>query len=99
VFLRETLERRLEEERAHVLGKAVMKIQTNVRAYLARRRYLQQKKAALTVQTAVRGYLARKDFSVKRRTALKAQANFRMKKEQKKFSELKVSLLQHMVLI
>jgi len=90
VFLRETLERRLEEERARVLGTAVMKIQTNVRAYLARRKFLQQKRAALVVQTAVRGYMARRNFTVKRRTALKAQANFRMKKEKKRFNELKV---------
>ncbi|XP_059488254.1 unconventional myosin-XV isoform X5 [Neocloeon triangulifer] len=92
VFLRETLERRLEEERARVLGTAVMKIQKNVRAYLARRKFQQQKKAAVTVQTAFRAYKARRNFRVKRNVALKAQANFRMKKERKRFNELKVEL-------
>ncbi|XP_065335143.1 unconventional myosin-XV isoform X4 [Cloeon dipterum] len=92
VFLRETLERRLEEERARVLGTAVLKIQKNVRSYLARRKFQQQKRAAVTVQTAYRGYAARKNFRLKRKVALKAQANYKMKKERKRFTEMKAEL-------
>lgn len=91
VFMRESLERRLERERADVLGAAVVRIQRNVRAYLARRRYLAQKKSAVRLQAAVRGYMARKRYRVMRKTALRAQANFRMKKQRKRYSELKVS--------
>ncbi|KAF4520564.1 hypothetical protein B566_EDAN011117 [Ephemera danica] len=62
VFMRESLERRLERERADVLSAAVLRIQRNVKAYLARRRYVSQKKAAVKLQCAVRGYMARKKY-------------------------------------
>lgn len=50
IFLRENLERELEKERSEVLHKAALTLQTNIRGYLARRKYHNIKKSAVRLQ-------------------------------------------------
>lgn len=50
VFLRENLEREFEKERSEILHKAALTLQTNVRGYLARRKYHNIKRSTIKLQ-------------------------------------------------
>ncbi|XP_046399408.1 unconventional myosin-XV isoform X2 [Ischnura elegans] len=92
VFMRETLERKLEADRAVVLRKAAIKIQTQARAFLARRRYSAMKKSAVKVQSHVRGWIARTRYRKVRTGVVAAQANYRMKRQRRQYLELREEL-------
>lgn len=59
VFLRENLERTLEKERSEILHKAAITLQTNVRGYLARRKYQNIKKSTIKLQVKTKTFLTK----------------------------------------
>ena len=55
----------------------VVKIQRQVRGYLARKRYVAMKDNATTIQSAFRGYRVRREYSKLRRGMVQLQAQYR----------------------
>merc|ERR1719295_2545451 len=56
VFMRESLEQKLERQRLDIQEVAVMKLQQHVRGHLARRQYNTMKRNALVIQKTYRGW-------------------------------------------
>lgn len=54
VFLRESLERVLEHERATILRRAAVVLQRNIRGFLARKHYVSARRSAVKIQAALR---------------------------------------------
>uniref|UniRef100_A0A0K8SUT5 Unconventional myosin-XV n=1 Tax=Lygus hesperus TaxID=30085 RepID=A0A0K8SUT5_LYGHE len=92
VFLRESLERKLEHERHEILNKAAVTIQCAMRGHLARRQYQASKRSAVVIQSAVRGWAARKKFLKVKRGIVKAQAVHRGNLQRKRYHQLKEEL-------
>ncbi|KAK6643275.1 hypothetical protein RUM43_004780 [Polyplax serrata] len=92
VFLRENLEREFEKERSEILHKAALTLQTNVRGYLARRKYHNIKRSTIKLQSAVRGWRERKKYKIIRRGIIATQAKFRGKRQRKRYLELSTEL-------
>ncbi|XP_014277405.1 unconventional myosin-XV isoform X2 [Halyomorpha halys] len=92
VFMRESLERKLERERAEILNKAAVTVQCAIRGHLARRRYQGQKKSAVIIQSAVRGWISRKKYVTVRNGIIKAQAIHRGNLQRKRYQQLKEEL-------
>lgn len=97
VFIRETLEQKLEKERVEILRTAVIKIQRNVRSFLARKKYHVMKKSAIKIQAHTRGWIARSQYRKIRKGIIRTQANFRMKRQKKRYQELKVSVVGFLI--
>ncbi|KAK2585066.1 hypothetical protein KPH14_008582 [Odynerus spinipes] len=89
VFLRESLERTLEYNRALILERAAITVQRYTRGFLARRRFLNVSRSTVIIQTAYRGYRERKKFRALKKGVLMAQKLYRGKKEREKFKVLK----------
>ncbi|XP_054281634.1 unconventional myosin-XV-like isoform X2 [Macrosteles quadrilineatus] len=92
VFLRESLERVLEHERASILHRAAAIVQRNVRGFLARKHYQAARRSAVKLQAAMRGWKERKKFLKIRRGVVKAQAHFRGKQQRRRYTQLKEEL-------
>lgn len=92
VFMRESLERKLERERAEILNKAAVTLQCAMRGHLARRRYQASKRSAVIIQSAVRGWIARKKYVTIRKGIIKAQAIHRGNLQRKRYQQLKEEL-------
>ncbi|BES99216.1 MyTH4 domain [Nesidiocoris tenuis] len=92
VFLRESLERKLDYERHEIVNKAAVTIQCAMRGHLARRKFQASKKSAVVIQSAVRGWAARKRFLAVKRGIVKAQAIHRGNLQRKKYNQLKEEL-------
>ncbi|XP_064478725.1 unconventional myosin-XV-like isoform X2 [Ornithodoros turicata] len=92
VFLKETVEQTLDQERVAVLRSAIVVLQRHVRGYLARRHYRAMRKAARRIQTAYRGYAARSRYRKVRRGVIKAQANYRMLRQKREYDKIKAIL-------
>ncbi|XP_076381482.1 unconventional myosin 10A isoform X3 [Megalopta genalis] len=89
VFLRESLERTLEYNRALILERAAITVQRYTRGFLARRRFLNISRSTVLIQAVYRGYRERKKFRATKRGALMAQKMYRGKKQREKFKVLK----------
>jgi len=89
VFLRESLERQLERERAAILNTAAITLQRNVRGFLARTRYTAKRQSAIKLQAAVRGWIQRRRYVTFREGVIKAQATFRGRQQRKRYNQLK----------
>lgn len=89
VFLRESLERHLERERAAILNTAAITLQRNVRGFLARTRYTAKRQSAIKLQASVRGWMQRRRYETLRRGVVKAQATFRGRRQRKRYNQLK----------
>lgn len=89
VFLRESLERQLEQTRSESLRDAAVVLQRNIRKYLARKHYKQMKRSAVTIQKHWRGYRQRSRYNKIRRGVVRAQALYRGRKERKRYGQRK----------
>lgn len=75
VFLRESLERHLERERAAILNTAAITLQRNVRGFLARTRYSAKRQSAIKLQASVRGWMQRRRYEFRREFYFKTDSN------------------------
>ncbi|KMQ93138.1 unconventional myosin-xv isoform x1, partial [Lasius niger] len=89
VFLRESLERALEYNRALILERAAITVQRYTRGFLARRRFLNISRSTVLIQAVYRGYRERKQFHAMKKGALMAQKLYRGKKQRERFTVLK----------
>ncbi|XP_076680726.1 unconventional myosin 10A isoform X1 [Andrena cerasifolii] len=89
VFLRESLERTLEYNRALILERAAITVQRYTRGFLARRRFLNISRSTELIQAVYRGYRERKKFKALKKAALMAQKIYRGQKQREKFMVLK----------
>lgn len=78
IFLRESLEKSLEQSREAVTSVEAVKIQRAVRGYLARKDYRAKKESAEKIQAAFRGYQVRKEYETVRRGVVALQAQYRL---------------------
>ncbi|XP_072386404.1 unconventional myosin-XV [Diabrotica undecimpunctata] len=89
VFLRESLERKLESTRGESLKGAAVMIQKNIRGYLARKKYKRIRTNAITIQKHWKGYSQRKRYQTVKKGVVKAQAYYRGRLERKRFEKRK----------
>ena len=89
VFMRESLEQKLEKQRLDIHEVAVMKLQQHVRGHLARRQFNTMKRNALIIQKTYRGYKVRKEYTKVRSGIVKLQAIYKMKKQKSLYGEMK----------
>uniref|UniRef100_UPI00358EF764 unconventional myosin-X-like isoform X2 n=1 Tax=Myxine glutinosa TaxID=7769 RepID=UPI00358EF764 len=88
VFLREPLERQLEQARHLVLEKAATVIQAHVLGYLARTRFRRMKRIAVTLQKNYRAHLWRRRFVRVKLAALTIQRLHRGRAARREFQVL-----------
>ncbi|XP_076273553.1 unconventional myosin 10A isoform X2 [Rhynchophorus ferrugineus] len=89
VFLRESLERLLEQKRGESLKGAAVLIQKNIRGYLARKKFRRLKRSTIVIQKHWRGYKQRRDFQTIRKGVIQAQALYRGRRERKLYDKRK----------
>lgn len=89
MFLRESLERKLEVARSDCLRDAAVVIQKHIRGYLTRKQYRNLKKNTIAIQRHWRGYRNRKQYKKIRNGIIKTQALFRGRKERKRYAQRK----------
>ncbi|KAG7210137.1 hypothetical protein KM043_011699 [Ampulex compressa] len=89
VFLRESLERTLEYNRALILERAAITVQRYTRGFLARRRFLNISRSTVLIQAVYRGYRERKKFRDLKKGALVVQKLYRGRKQREQFKVLK----------
>lgn len=89
VFLRESLERKLEVARSDCLRDAAVVIQKHIRGYLTRKQFKHLKKSTVAIQRHWRGYRDRKRYRKIRNGITKAQALYRGRKERKRYAQRK----------
>ncbi|XP_018045561.1 PREDICTED: unconventional myosin-XV isoform X1 [Atta colombica] len=89
VFLRESLERALEYNRALILERAAITVQRYTRGFLARRRFLNISRSTVLIQAVYRGYRERKQFCAMKKGVLMAQKLYRGRKQREAFKILK----------
>lgn len=92
VFMRESLEAILEKHKQDIQEVEVLKLQRQVRGYLARRKFERMKRSAVVIQSAYRGWVVRKEYSKVRKGVVALQAVYRMKKQQNIYGEMKTEL-------
>uniref|UniRef100_A0ACD5YBY9 Uncharacterized protein n=1 Tax=Avena sativa TaxID=4498 RepID=A0ACD5YBY9_AVESA len=90
VFLRAGQMAELDALRTEVLGISAKKIQTKVRSFLSRKKYVQLRICATQLEAVCRGTLARRCYENLRRqaAALKIQTRHRMRHERIKYRHL-----------
>ena len=89
IFLRESLEQKLEKQRLDIHEVAVQKLQQHVRGHLARRQFNTMKRNALIIQKTYRGWKVRKEYTTVRSGVVKLQALYKMKKQKSLYGEMK----------
>ncbi|XP_023316209.1 unconventional myosin-XV isoform X2 [Trichogramma pretiosum] len=89
VFLRESLERTLEYNRALILEKAAITVQRYTRGFLARRRFLNIARSAVLLQAVYRGYREHKKYRALKKAVIMAQKLYRGKKQRERYAVLK----------
>ncbi|KAL6638616.1 hypothetical protein ACP70R_023727 [Stipagrostis hirtigluma subsp. patula] len=90
VFLRAGQMAELDALRTEVLGHSAKKIQSKVRSFLARKKYIQLQLCATQLQAVCRGTIARRCYENLRREAasLKLQTFYRMHHDRKRYVDL-----------
>uniref|UniRef100_M8BWI6 Myosin-J heavy chain n=1 Tax=Aegilops tauschii TaxID=37682 RepID=M8BWI6_AEGTA len=90
VFLRAGQMAELDALRTEVLGLSAKKIQTKVRSFLCRKKYVELRTCATQLEAVCRGTLARRLYENLRRQAgaLRIQTRYRMRQERNKFRDL-----------
>ncbi|KAM0920055.1 hypothetical protein ACQ4PT_007723 [Festuca glaucescens] len=90
VFLRAGQMAELDALRTEVLGISAKKIQTKVRSFMSRKKYVQMRICATQLEAVCRGTLARRYYENLRRqaAALKIQTRYRMRQERNKYRDL-----------
>ncbi|XP_048509561.1 uncharacterized protein LOC105693576 isoform X2 [Athalia rosae] len=92
VFLRESLERTLEYNRALILERAAITVQRYTRGFLARRRFLNISRSTVLLQAVYRGYRERTKYRALKKGVVMAQKLHRGRKERAKFRVLKAEM-------
>lgn len=92
VFLRESLERTLEYNRALILERAAITVQRYTRGFLARRRFLNISRSTVLLQAVYRGYRERKKYQALKKGVILAQKLHRGRSERAKFKILKAEM-------
>ena len=64
---------------------SIVKIQANIRGYLARRRYQGYRSRIVKIQSLIRSYRVRRDYQIKRKAIIKMQANYKMKRQRHQY--------------
>ncbi|KAL6909325.1 hypothetical protein ACP4OV_001606 [Aristida adscensionis] len=90
VFLRAGQMAELDALRTEVLGHSAKRIQSKVRSFLARKKYVELQLCATQLQAVCRGTIARRRYENLRREAasLKIQTNYRMHHEKKNYIDI-----------
>ncbi|KAI5013652.1 hypothetical protein ZWY2020_037182 [Hordeum vulgare] len=90
VFLRAGQMAELDALRTEVLGLSAKKIQTKVRSFLSRKKYVHLRTCAAHLQAVCRGTITRRLYENLRRQAgaLRIQTRYRMRQERNKFRDL-----------
>ena len=94
VFMRESLEQKLEKQRQVLHEAAVLKLQRHARGYLARRKYDTMRRNALVIQKTYRGWKVRKEYTKMRGGIVKLQALYKMKKQKSLYGEMKDEMVR-----
>merc|ERR1719336_2512436 len=89
VFMRESLEQKLEKQRLEIFEVAALKLQRHARGHLARRRFNTMRRNALIIQKTYRGWKVRKEYTKVRSGIVKLQAIYKMKKQRSIYGEMK----------
>ena len=89
VFMRESLEQKLEKQRLEIFEVACLKLQRHARGYLARRQFNTMRRNALVIQRTYRGWRVRKEYNKVRGGIVKLQALYKMKKQKSLYGEMK----------
>lgn len=89
IFLKEPLEVALEKERHENIVNAAIKIQAQIRGYVARRRYRSIKRGIVQIQSTFRTYRQQKVYNTLRKGVVRLQATYRMRKQMKEFEQIK----------
>lgn len=88
VFLRESLEQKLDQERVRILRNAVITLQKCARGYLVRKRMRLEHEAASIIQARWRGYKCRTNYLKIRKGIARAQATWKMHSQRKHFNKV-----------
>uniref|UniRef100_A0A8C2W2Y6 Myosin X n=1 Tax=Chinchilla lanigera TaxID=34839 RepID=A0A8C2W2Y6_CHILA len=88
VFLRESLEQKLERRREEEVTRAAMVIRAHVLGYLARKHYRQILRGVVTIQKNVRAFLLRRRFLHLKRAALVVQKRLRGQRARRAFGRM-----------
>lgn len=94
VFMKESLENRLELRRETVILNAVIRIQSHIRGHLQRSKLRKIRLSAIKIQTTYRGYKERKSYLNKRKAIIKIQSTWKMIKQRRLFKRLLISQKQ-----
>ena len=89
VFMRESLEQKLEKQRLEIFEVAALKLQRHARGHLARRRFNTMRRNALIIQKTYRGWKMRKEYTKVRSGIVKLQATYKMRKQKSMYGEMK----------
>ena len=90
IFMRETLEQKLEKRRLDLFSIMVVKLQRHARGYIARKRFNTMRRNALIIQKTYRGWRVRKQYTKVRSGIVKLQATYKMKKQKSLYGEMLV---------
>ncbi|KAM5264416.1 unconventional myosin-X [Ctenodactylus gundi] len=88
VFLRESLEQKLEKRREEEVRRAAMVIRAHILGYLARKQYRKVLSAVLTLQKRSRACLLRRRFLRLRRATVVVQARLRGQRARRAYRQL-----------
>lgn len=88
VFLRESLEQKLEKRREEEIDRAAMVIRAHILGYLARKQYRKVLCGVVTIQKNYRAFLARKRFLHLRKAAIVFQKQLRGRLARKVYRQL-----------
>ena len=94
VFMRESLEQKLEKQRLEIFEVACLKLQRHARGYLARRQFNTMRRNALVIQRTYRGWRVRKEYNKVRGGIVKLQALYKMKKQKSLYGEMKEEMVR-----
>ena len=94
VFLKESLENRLELIREKVISKAVITIQSYVRGHMQRCAIRKTRSSAIRIQAAYRCHRERRRYQAKRRAIVRIQSAWKMVRQRREFKRVQIVLRQ-----
>ncbi|RWS20610.1 unconventional myosin-XV-like protein, partial [Leptotrombidium deliense] len=92
VFMKENIERLLEQERNNTLKCAVIAVQKHVRTFLVRKKYQKYLRSVVKIQTAYRGHRCRQKYLKIQKSIICVQSLWRMKRQRRDYENIKAIL-------